>query len=355
MSFVTGNKIKIEIYGHSHSDKIGVRIEGIPEGKKIDTEKLSEFMARRAPGRDEFSTPRKEADAVKFVSGVTDGVTNGEIIEGVIENTNTRSKDYGKLKDIPRPGHADFTAWCKYGDDRIVEGGGQFSGRMTAPLCIAGGICKQLLEEKGIFIGAHISSVGTVEDDCFDPCNVTRDAFVDGKPFPVLNDEKGEKMKEEIRAAKKDADSIGGTIECAIVGMPKGAGNTFFGGWEGSISSVVFAIPAVKGIEFGRGFDSARIRGSENNDAFIMKDGEIVTETNNHGGILGGIASGMPIIFKAAIKPTPSIGKEQKSVSFSKKENTTLVVEGRHDPCIVKRAVPCIEAAAAIAIAEKIL
>ena len=194
-----------------------------------------------------------------------------------------------------------------------------------------------------------------MEDDSFDICNATKNDFVDGKPFPVLNDEKGERMKEEILSAKKDADSIGGTIECAIIGVPAGVGNTFFGGWESGISSAVFAIPAVKGIEFGRGFDSSRIRGSENNDAFMVKDGKIVTETNNHGGILGGISSGMPIIFKVAIKPTPSIGKEQKSVSLSKKESRTLIIEGRHDPCIVKRAVPCIEAAAAIAVANKIL
>ena len=355
MSFTTGEKIRISLFGQSHSEAMGTVIEGLPAGIRIDEEKLSQFMARRAPGNDEFSTTRKEGDKVKFVAGLTNGFTNGAPLCGIIENTNTRSKDYENLKDIPRPGHADFAAWSKFGEYRDVSGGGQFSGRLTATLCIAGGILKQLLEEKGIFIGAHISSVGSVEDDSFDPCNVTENDYVDGKPFPVLNDEKGERMKEEILSAKKDADSIGGTIECAITGVPAGVGSTFFGGWESSISSAVFAIPAVKGIEFGRGFDSSRIRGSENNDAFTVKDGKIVTETNNHGGILGGISSGMPIIFKAAIKPTPSIGKEQNSVSLSKKENTTLVINGRHDPCIVKRAVPCIEAVAAIAVANKIL
>lgn len=355
MSFTTGEKIRISLFGQSHSDSMGVVIDGLPAGIKIDEDRLSAFMQRRAPGNDEFSTTRKEGDKVKFVAGVTNGFTNGAPLCGIIENTNTRSKDYENLKDIPRPGHADFAAWSKFGEYRDVSGGGQFSGRLTATLCIAGGILKQLLEEKGIYIGAHISSVGNVEDDSFDPCNVTKEDFVGDKPFPVLNDGQGEKMKDEILSAKKDADSIGGTIECAIIGVPAGAGNTFFGGWEGSISSAVFAIPAIKGIEFGRGFDSSRIRGSKNNDAFTIKDGKIVTETNNHGGILGGISSGMPIIFKVAIKPTPSIGKEQKSVSLSKKESRTLVVEGRHDPCIVKRAVPCIEAAAAIAVANKIL
>lgn len=355
MSFTTGEKIRVSFFGQSHSEAMGAVIEGLPAGLKIDEEKLSLFMARRAPGNDPFSTPRKEGDKVKFVAGITDGYTNGAPLCGIIENTNTRSKDYENLKDIPRPGHADFAAWNKFGEYRDVSGGGQFSGRLTATLCIAGGILQQLLEEKGIFVGAHISSIGSVEDDSFNPCNVTQADFVDGKPFPVLNDAQGEKMKEEILSAKKDADSIGGTIECAITGVPAGIGNTFFGGWENSISSAVFAIPAIKGIEFGRGFDSSRIRGSENNDAFTVKDGKIVTETNNHGGILGGISSGMPIIFKVAIKPTPSIGKEQKSVSLSKKENTTLVINGRHDPCIVKRAVPCVEAVAAIVAANMIL
>lgn len=355
MSFTTGEKIRISLFGQSHSEAMGVVVDGLPAGIKIDEEKLSRFMARRAPGNDPFSTTRKEGDKVKFVAGITDSFTNGAPLCAIIENTNTRSRDYENLRDIPRPGHADFAAWSKFGEYRDVSGGGQFSGRLTAPLCIAGGILKQLLEEKGIFIGAHISSVGNVEDDSFNPCYVTKEDFVDDKPFPVLNDVQGEKMKEEILSAKKDADSIGGTIECAVVGVPAGVGDTFFGGWEGSISSAVFGIPAVKGVEFGRGFDSSKIRGSENNDAFMVKDGKIVTETNNHGGILGGISSGMPIIFKVAMKPTPSIGKEQKSVSLSKKESRALIIEGRHDPCIVKRAVPCIEAAAAIAVANKIL
>ena len=355
MSFTTGEKIRVSIFGQSHSPEMGVVIEGIPAGVKIDEEKLASFMARRAPGNDEFSTTRKEADKVKFVSGVTDGVTNGAPINGVIENTNTRGKDYSNLKDTPRPGHADFAAWAKFGDDRDVAGGGQFSGRLTATMCIAGGICKQLLEEKGIHIGAHIASVGNVEDDRFDAVTVNKNDFVADKPFPVLNDEKGEAMKEEIRNAKKDADSIGGTIECAITGIPAGVGDTLFGGWESKLSSAVFAIPAVKGIEFGRGFESSTLRGSENNDPFKMKDGEIVTSTNNHGGILGGISSGMPIVFRVAFKPTPSIGKEQESVPLSKKENTTLVINGRHDPCIVKRAVPCVEAVAAIVAANMVL
>ena len=355
MSFVTGDKIRISLFGQSHSEAMGAVIDGLPAGFKIDEEKLSEFMARRAPGNDEFSTSRKEGDKVRIVSGITNGVTNGAPLCGIIENTNTRSKDYENLKDIPRPGHADFAAWSKFGDNRDVSGGGQFSGRLTATMCIAGGILKQLLEEKGIFIGAHIARVGNVKDDLFDSCNVNKNDFVDRKPFPTLNDDKGEEMKEEILRAKKDGDSVGGIVECAIVGVPSGVGDTLYGSWESRISSAVFAIPAVKGIEFGRGFEVATLLGSQNNDPFCIRDGSIVTTTNNHGGILGGISSGMPILFRAAFKPTPSIGKEQKSVSLSKKENTTLVINGRHDPCIVKRAVVCVEAAAAIVAANIVL
>ena len=355
MSFVTGDKIRISLFGQSHSEAMGAVIDGLPAGFKIDEEKLSEFMACRAPGNDEFSTSRKEGDKVRIVSGITNGVTNGAPLCGLIENTNTRSKDYENLKDIPRPGHADFAAWSKFGDNRDVSGGGQFSGRLTATMCIAGGILKQLLEEKGIFIGAHIARVGNVKDDLFDSCNVNKKDFVDRKPFPTINDDKGEEMKEEILRAKKDGDSVGGIVECAIVGVPSGVGDTLYGSWESRISSAVFAIPAVKGIEFGRGFEAATLLGSENNDPFCIKDGNIVTTTNNHGGILGGISSGMPIIFRAAFKPTPSIAKEQKSVSLSKKENTTLVINGRHDPCIVKRAVVCVEAAAAIVAANMVL
>lgn len=355
MSFTYGDKIKISVFGQSHSEKMGVIIDNLPAGFKIDEKELSEFMARRAPGNDKFSTPRKEGDIVRIVSGIKDGLTCGAPLCAEIENTNTRSSDYDNLKDTPRPAHADFAAWAKWGDNRDVSGGGQFSGRLTAPMCIAGGILKQMLREKGIYIGAHIASIGNVEDDKFDACNVTKNDFVCNKEFPVINDKAGEEMKEAILKARQTGDSIGGTIECVICGMSAGIGNTYFGGLENRISSAVFAIPAVKAIEFGAGFEASRMLGSENNDAYeISPSGEIRTTTNNHGGILGGISSGMPIVFRAGFKPTPSISIEQKTVSLSKKENTTLSIKGRHDPCIVKRAVPCVEAAAAIAIADLI-
>lgn len=355
MSFTYGEKIKISVFGQSHSEKMGVVIENLPSGFAIDEEKLAEFMARRAPGNDKFSTPRKEGDKVKIVSGIKDGKTCGAPLCAEIENTNTRGKDYDNLKDTPRPSHADFAAWAKWGDDRDVCGGGQFSGRLTAPMCIAGGILKQMLENEGIYIGAHISSIGSIKDDKFNPCTASQNDFVCEKDFPVVNDEAGERMKEAILEAAQKGDSIGGCVECVICGMKAGTGNTYFGGLENRISSAVFAIPAVKAIEFGAGFEASRMLGSENNDAFMISpNGEIVTATNNHGGILGGISSGMPIIFNVGFKPTPSISIEQKTVSLSKKENTTLCVKGRHDPCIVKRAVPCVEAAAAIAIADLI-
>lgn len=355
MSFSFGEKIKITIFGQSHSEAMGVVIENLPAGISVDEERLADFMKRRAPGQDEFSTPRKEEDKVHFLSGLVDGKTCGASLCAVIYNTNVRSKDYDNLKNIPRPSHADFAAWAKFGDNRDVRGGGQFSGRLTACICVAGGILKQIFETRGIYIGAHISSVGKAEDDLFDAVNVTHKDFPEGKDFPVLNDEKGELMKAEIRAARLDKDSIGGTVECAICGLEAGLGDTLFAGLEGRISGAVFAIPAVKGIEFGSGFRGSNMLGSENNDEFYVSDDAIKTKTNNHGGILGGLSSGMPIVFRAAFKPTPSIAKEQKSVDLSTMQNTTLVIEGRHDPCIVKRAVPCVEAAAAIALADLIL
>lgn len=357
MSCNFGNNIKITIFGQSHSEAIGVVIDGLPAGFRIDTKKTAAFMARRAPGNSDLSTPRKEADEVKILSGVVDNVTCGAPLCAVIENTNTRSGDYDKLRILPRPSHSDFAAMMKHNGFNDIRGGGNFSGRLTAPLCFAGAVCMQMLEEKGIKIGAHISSIGKTNDKRFDPVNVSGGDFDEllAKSFPVIDDKQGELMRKEIYDAKNCGDSVGGTIECAVVGMPAGIGDPIFDGIENRISCAVFGIPAVKGIEFGAGFESARMLGSENNDDFIVKDEKITTATNNHGGILGGISSGMPIIFRCAIKPTPSIGREQKSVNTETGEEEALVIGGRHDPCIVPRAVPCVEAAAAIVIADYIL
>ncbi len=352
--YMIGNKIKVTIFGQSHSETIGCVIEGLPAGFTPDMDKINAFMARRAPGKDRFSTQRKEADIPEIVSGLAGGVTCGAPVTAIIRNTDQKSNDYENLKLIPRPGHADYTAYIKYGGCNDIRGGGQFSGRMTAPLCFAGARCMQLLEEKGISIGAHISSIHGICDESFDAINVTKEQLdnLKTKDFCVISDSIVEKMQTEIDKARVSGDSVGGTIECAIIGMPKGIGGPLFGGIEGRISSAVFGIPAVKGIEFGAGFSAGEMYGSENNDSFYFDGGEVKTRTNNHGGILGGISSGMPIIFKAAIKPTPSISKEQESVNLKTKTPEKLVISGRHDPCIVKRAVPVIEAAAAITILD---
>ncbi len=357
MSCNFGNNIKITIFGQSHSDAIGVVIDGLPAGFNIDTEKTAAFMARRAPGQNDLSTPRKEADEVRILSGVVDNITCGAPLCAMIENTNTRSGDYDKLRLVPRPSHSDFAAMMKHNGFNDIRGGGNFSGRLTAPLCFAGAVCMQMLEEKGIHIGAHIASIGNTDDERFDPVNINKSDFekILSKPFPVINDKQGEYMRKEIYDAKGEGDSVGGTIECAIVGMPAGIGEPIFDGIENRISSAIFGIPAVKGIEFGAGFESARMRGSKNNDGFTAENGKIGTLTNNHGGILGGISSGMPIIFRCAIKPTPSIGIQQQSVNVETGKEENLVIGGRHDPCIVPRAVPCVEAAAAIVIADYIL
>lgn len=357
MSCSFGTNIKITIFGQSHSPAIGVVIDGIPAGIELDSDKIYKFMQRRAPGNRDISTPRKEEDFPNIVSGVVDNITCGAPICAIVENRNVKSGDYDKFKEIPRPSHADFSAYMKHSGFNDIRGGGNFSGRLTAPLCFAGALCLQILEEKGIFIGAHITSIGKIKEERFNPVNVNADLLqtLTKKEFPVLNDTAESNMKAEILKAKKQLDSVGGTVECAVVGVPAGIGEPIFEGIENKLSQIIFGIPAVKGIEFGNGFECADLLGSENNDEFMADGDKITTKTNNHGGILGGISSGMPIIFRVAIKPTPSIGKSQKSVNLKTKEMEELVVRGRHDPCIVSRAVPCIEAAAAIAITDFLL
>lgn len=328
MSSTYGENLKISIFGQSHSEAIGVVIDGLPAGFEVDMDELGEFLSRRAPGQGKHTTSRKEPDRPEFLSGLAGGKTCGAPLAALIRNTNTRSSDYDNIRDIPRPGHADFAARIKYGGAEDVSGGGHFSGRLTAPLCIAGGIALQILKEKGIIVKAEIKEIGG-----------KKDGFL-----------------ETVEEARLDADSVGGVIECVIEGVPAGYGNPMFGGVENKIASCVFGIPAVKGVEFGAGFEAARMRGSENNDEFYYEeDGRVRTRTNNHGGILGGITTGMPIVFRAAFKPTPSIGKPQKSISFSEKKDAVLEIKGRHDPCVVMRAVPCIEAAAAITVLDIIL
>ena len=349
-----GTKVKVGIFGESHGAAIGVLVDGLPAGEAIDTDELACFMARRAPGQGTHTTSRREADAVRVLAGLTGGVTNGAPFAAMIENTNTRSADYHGLMDTPRPGHADYTAYVKYGGHNDISGGGHFSGRLTAPLCIAGGIALQILARRGIRIGAHIASIHGVCDAPLDFVSPDMDALARAaaRPLATLSEEAGERMLAEIEKARAALDSVGGVIECAATGLPVGLGAPMADGVENRIAAAVFGIPAVRGIEFGAGFAAAGMTGSEHNDPFVMEDGHVRTAANRHGGVLGGITSGMPLIFRAAFKPTPSIAQEQDTVSLVEGKAAKLAVHGRHDPCIVTRAVPCVEAAAAITILD---
>jgi len=353
MSSTYGEHLKLTIFGQSHGPAIGMTLDGIPAGQRVEPDVLQSFLNRRAPGQNDWSTPRREEDKPDFLSGLIDGYTCGAPIAAVIHNKNTRSGDYSQLKDCPRPGHADYTAHIKYGGYQDAAGGGHFSGRLTAPLCIAGGLCLQWLEAMGIQIKAHIVSIGTVEDVSFDSLTPQLDKIRDS--FPVLSEEAELQMKALIADARSRQDSVGGIIECAVIGLSAGLGEPMFGGVESKIAQIVYGIPAVKGVEFGLGFQSTRIPGSENNDPFAYSQGNVVTISNNAGGILGGISTGMPVIFRVAIKPTPSIARPQQTISLSSGSSYVLEIQGRHDPCIVPRAVPVLEAATAIAIYDLIL
>lgn len=352
MSSTYGEKIKISVFGESHGGGIGVVIDGLPAGEAIDFDAVLAQMARRAPGRDKTATPRKESDLPRVLSGMLGGVLTGAPLCAVIENTNTRSQDYGDLLAKPRPGHSDYTAYIKYHGANDIRGGGHFSGRITAPLVFAGAVCRQLLERRGIQIAAHIQSVGSIHDKPFDPVAVPSALIkrLSASSFALIDESAEEPVRAEIEAARLAQDSVGGTIECAVTGLPAGVGEPMFDGLEGAIAKAVFGVPAVKGIEFGAGFALAAMRGSRANDAFCYQNGHVVTETNHCGGILGGIANGMPLIFRCAVKPTPSISQPQKTVDLQTGENTVLTIHGRHDPCIVPRAVPVIEAVTALAI-----
>ena len=350
-STFNGRKLKLEIFGGSHSPEIGVNISGL-NGERFSEQKLEEFLDRRKAKKAAYSTKRLEDDKVIFEKGIEGEKIIGDV-RAVIKNTKQKSSDYSNVVKIPRPAHADFVAFSKYGDTFDYRGGGKFSGRLTAPMCIAGGITKQILEEKGIKITAFVSRIGSVQGKTYD--DIDQQTFTEekvDKEFPVVIGSNKEKMLEMIESSRMDLDSIGGVIDCVITGVPLGAGEYMFDSVEGVISSLAFAVPAVKGIEFGSGFELAKMNGSKANDEFYYKNGEVVTKTNHNGGINGGMANGMPITFRVVIKPTPSIGKEQNTVNLTTKENVKLKIEGRHDSCIVPRAVPVIEAIAALAVYE---
>ncbi|MDY3282129.1 chorismate synthase [Dysosmobacter sp.] len=356
MSSEFGKLLKISVFGQSHGRAIGVNIDGLPAGEAIDMEELNAFMARRKPGKSPLSTARKEADTPVFLSGVENGVTCGFPLCAVIENSDQHSSDYNNLRDTPRPGHADYTAAVRWEGHADMRGGGHFSGRLTAPLCIAGGIARQILARRGIFVGAHLAAVAGIEDTPF-PLHPTAELFdaVAAKAFPVLDDGAGERMQSAILTARQEGDSVGGIIECAVIGLPAGLGTPMFDGMENRLAAALFGIPAVKGVEFGAGFAAAALRGSENNDPFVMEDGRVAAAANRAGGILGGITTGMPVTFRLAVKPTPSISRPQRTVSLSRKEEAELVIHGRHDPCIAHRAVPVAEAVAAAVVLDVLL
>ncbi len=350
-----GKNIRISIFGTSHGDEIGVNATGLPKGFSIDMDELYAFMERRAPGRNSLSTPRREADIPEFRSGVTGNTLTGESFCAVIRNTSMRSSDYQNLSFVPRPSHADFAARMKYGENVDLRGGGHFSGRLTAPMCIVGGICLQILRSHGIHVAAHIAAIGDICDLPFPAATVGETEFEllhKRAEFPVLDSQKGEAMRTLIEEVRAEKDSVGGVIECAATGLPAGLGEHMFDGVENRLSSILFGIPAVKGVEFGDGFGSAELRGSQNNDSFYTDGTRIYTKTNHCGGILGGMTNGMPLIFRVAMKPTPSIFQEQDSVDMMTMQPVKLTIKGRHDPCVVLRAVPVVEAAAAIALLD---
>ena len=356
MSAMWGNNIKISIFGESHGNAIGINIDGLPSGFEIDMEKVKFEMARRAPGRSSLSTARSEEDLPEILSGYFEGKTTGTPLCAIIRNKDTRSKDYSKLKDLMRPSHADYSGNIKYLGFNDYRGGGHFSGRITAPLVFAGAICKQVLKLKGIVIGSHISSIKDIEDNKFDYTNIEKDSLLSlkNKELPLLNESLEDKIRHTITQAKYEGDSVGGIIECAVVGIESGVGNPFFDSVESTLSHLVFSVPAVKGIEFGEGFNITKLYGSEAKDEYYYEEDKVKTKSNNNGGILGGITNGMPIVFKVAIKPTASILKEQDTIDIRNRTNVKFRVEGRHDPCIVQRAVPVIEAVTAIGILDLI-
>lgn len=359
MASVFGNVIHLSIFGQSHSPAIGCSLDGLPAGIELDLDALQRFLDRRAPGRSDTATMRREADAPEFIAGVTDGRTDGAPLAAIIRNADTRSGDYAGLRRVPRPGHADFPARIKYRNMHDVAGGGHFSGRLTAPLCVAGGIALQALEGCGVRVAAHIANLGPegIPDEPLNPMEADPGqlAAIASNELPCIDAEAASRMREAILSARSELDSIGGVVECAAYGMPAGVGDPMFDGIENRIARIAFGIPAVKGVDFGAGFGAAYLKGSENNDAYRMVGGAVRTETNRAGGILGGITTGAPVVWQMAVKPTPSIGRVQRSVDMDEGADTELTVRGRHDPCIVPRAVPVAEAACALALLDALL
>ena len=356
MSSEYGKQLRISVFGESHGRAIGVNIDGLPAGEPIDMEKLTRFMARRSPGNSELTTSRKEQDMPVFLSGLENGITCGFPLCAMIENRDTRSGDYSQFANKPRPSHADYTARLRYRGSADMRGGGHFSGRLTAPLCVAGGIALQILERRGVYVGAHLASAAEINDKPFQN-EITKELFaaVAEKTLPVIDDMRGAEMSTAIKKAAQEGDSVGGTVECAVISLLAGVGSPMFDGIESRLAQALFGIPAVKGVEFGAGFAAVGMRGSEYNDPFVIHNGAVSTSSNNNGGILGGISTGMPVILRVAFKPTPSISKPQQTVDLLSMEASALTIQGRHDPCVAVRAVPVVEAVTATVILDILL
>ena len=355
MSNQLGERYRLTVFGQSHAPAIGGVIEGLPAGVAPDMDFIRAFMARRAPGNGPMATARKEADAPEIIAGLNEwGRTCGAPLAFVIQNGDHHSRDYADLRDVPRPGHADYPAAVKFGGENDIRGGGQFSGRLTAPLCFAGALTLQLLKERGIRVKARVHSIAGIPDGPMDMARPDLDAIADG-PLPCVDPDAAARMADAVAKARAEGDSVGGVVECFATGVPAGLGEPMFDGVENRLARALFGIPAVRGVEFGLGFEAARLRGSRHNDAYRMEDGRVVTDTNRHGGALGGITTGMPVVVRAAFKPTPSIALHQQSVSLSRGEDALLQVKGRHDPCVVPRAVPVVEAVTACVIYDMLL
>lgn len=357
MASSIGSHYRCSVFGESHGKMIGIEIDGVPPGEAVDENELQAFMARRAPGNSKHATKRKEPDIVHIASGIMNGVTTGFPLMAYIENTNQHSKDYSNLLDHPRPSHADYTAHIHYKGFADMRGGGHFSGRLTAPLCIAGGIAKQILRRRGIHVGAQLLQIENIIGTPFDAMNIDAETLesMASMEFPTIDEGANSAMQAAIQAAAAEGDSVGGVVQGAIIGVPVGLGGPMFDGIENRMAQALFGIPGCKGVSFGAGFDAVTMRGSVHNDPFIMKAGNVTTTTNHAGGILGGITSGAPITVQIAMKPTASISIEQQTVSLSKHADAPLVVTGRHDPCIAVRTVPVLEAVMAIVILDLLL
>ncbi len=353
-----GRALRVTVFGQSHSPAIGGVVDGLPAGEPVDMGRLARFMARRASAGKKWATPRHEADAPEFLGGLNPaGRTCGAPLAFEIRNENTRPQDYDNLRRCPRPGHADYVATVKYAGEQDPLGGGHFSGRLTAPLCVAGGVCLQILERRGVRVGAHLQRVAGIDDERFDPTGPTPEelAAPGEKAFPVIDDGAGERMRAAIEEARMACDSVGGVIECVATGVPVGVGDPMFDGLENMLARALFGVPAVKGVEFGLGFAASDLRGSQDNDPFCVRDGRVATATNNAGGINGGISNGMPIVVRVAIKPTSSISRPQTTVNLDELAEEPLRVRGRHDPCIAPRAVPVVEAVVACVLLDAML